>query len=114
MQLEIPLFSMGRKQRLTTKKGKKVPPNVSDRTIVTAALQDYKSNMQQNLILKKHKMSRALLTRYVTRYVIQRGDKTKVHYELLTNRRPNQVQQIVSAMKEEVKIEKNPIKQKLC
>ena len=69
---------MGKKQRLTTKKGKKVSPNVSDRTIVNAALQDYKDNVQQKLILKKHKISRALLVRYVTRYGIQRGDKTKV------------------------------------
>ena len=94
-------------------KGKKVSPNVSDRTIVNAALQDYKNNVQQRLILNKHKISRALLMRYVKRYGIQRGDKTKVHYELFAKGRPNQVKKIVAIMKHEVKIAKQSVKQML-
>ena len=39
---------MGKKQRLTTKKGKKVSPNVSVKTRVNAALADFKEGKKGN------------------------------------------------------------------
>jgi hypothetical protein len=87
--LETPLFSMGKKQRLTTKKGKKVSPNASVRTRVNAALADFKEGKQGNTkksICKRHGVAVSLLNRYIKHPNVQKGDASTACYELLTTR----------------------------
>jgi hypothetical protein len=111
--LETPLFSMGKKQRLTTKKGKKVSPNVSVKTRVNAALADFKKGKQGNTkesISRRHGVAVSRLNRYIKHYKIQKGDASTACYELLSRGRPNKVKNIVTIMDKPVKIAKASIK----
>ena len=111
--METPLFLMGKKQGLTSKKGKKVSPNVSVKTRVNAALADFKEGKQGNTkksISRRHRVAVSLLNRYIKHHKIQKGDKSTACYELLSRGRPNKVKNIVAIMAKPVKIAKATIK----
>ena len=65
---------MGKKQRLTTKTGKKVSPNVSVKTRVNAALADFKEGKQgitKKSISRRHGVAVSLLNRYIKQIFMQ-------------------------------------------
>jgi hypothetical protein len=78
---------------------------------VNAALNDFKNGKTQREICEAHGVSRPLLHRYIMHYNIQKGDNSKVSYDLLQKGRPDKVKSIVAIMAKSVKIAKASIKQ---
>lgn len=95
--MEMQRNIMGKKLKLTHKKGKKQNPNVSDRKRMNLAIQDFKSGKSKAEISVQYRISRSKLDRYLKHFNIKKGDQD-ADYELLPKGRHNFVNNICELM----------------